>query len=61
MTKEEIEKLVSLRTKLIESYGKLTHYRQNKNAIMREHDHAALLHETIVHLDSVLGAHVKFD
>ena len=61
MKTEEIDSLVRLRTQLIERYNKLKDFRQNRNAIMRELDHAEVLHETIVSLDSVLREHVKFD
>lgn len=61
MKTEEIDSLVRLRTHLIERYNKLKDFRQNRNAIMRELDHAEILHETIVSLDSVLKEHVKFD
>ena len=61
MTKAEIDNLVELRMKLITKYNRLKDYRQNKNAIMREMDHAELLHETIVKLDGVLKQHVSFE
>jgi hypothetical protein len=61
MTKEEIENLVDLRMKLVAKYSRLKDYRQNKNAIMREVEHAELLHETIVKLDGVLKEHVSFE
>jgi len=61
MTKDEIENLVEIRMNLVKKYDRLKDYRQNKNAIMRELDHAELLHETIVRLDRVLKQHVSFE
>ena len=60
MNENEINKLVSLRIKLIKYYEKTKDYRNNKNAIMREIDHAKILHEAIVGIDSVLKEHVEF-
>ena len=58
--KKDVESLINLRTKLINRYEKLKDYRQNKNAIMREIDHAKILHEVIVSLDLVLKNYVNF-
>ena len=60
MKKEEVEILVSLRQKILEKFNRLRDYKSNKNAIMKEFDHAKVLHETIVELDSVLKTHVSF-
>lgn len=60
MNKNEIESLVNLRSKLINHYTKLKDYKQNKNAIMREYDHAKLMHETITSIDHILKDHVEF-
>ncbi len=61
MDSKELQELVDLRLQLVERYGRLKDYRQNKNAIMREYVHAEQLHETIVKLDNILKDHVKFD
>ena len=61
MNKEEIDKLIGLRAKLIKNYNKLKDYKQNKNAIMREIDHAKLLHETVVSIDNILNEYVNFE
>jgi len=61
MEDKEIKQLVSLRSELIENYSKLKDYRQNKNAIMREYDHAQLLHSTISKIDAVLKDYVSFE
>ena len=61
MKEEEIKKLVKLRQHLIERYSRVKDYRQNKNAIMREWDHAELVHETIVKLDDLLKEYVNFE
>ena len=44
MTQEEIDDLVGLRNFLIEKFERVKDYRQNKNAIMREVDHAENRH-----------------
>ena len=61
MNKKEIEALVDLRQGLIAKFARLKDYKSNKNAIMREQDHAKLLHETIVNIDNILKEHVAFD
>ena len=60
MDKNDINKLIILRTKLINDFDRLRDYKNNKNAIMKEVEHASLIHETIVALDSILGEHVEF-
>lgn len=60
MDKETIQKLVSLRTQLITEFSRLRDYKNNKNAIMKEVDHARLVHTTIKRLDEILGSHVEF-
>jgi len=60
MKKEELETLVNLRQSIIVKFNRLKDYKQNKNAIMREIDHAELLHSIIVEIDKVLKAHVNF-
>tara|TARA_Y100001937_G_scaffold125025_1_gene190911 strand:+ start:610 stop:795 length:186 start_codon:yes stop_codon:yes gene_type:complete len=60
MKEIEINKLVELRTVLINKFSSLKDYKGNKNAIMRERDHAMVLHETIVKIDDVLKDYVKF-
>ena len=61
MSKEEIEKLVGLRTELISAFTRLRDYKNNKNAIMKEVDHARLLSNVISKIDEVLKDHVKFE
>ena len=60
MEKKEIETLVILRSNLIKKFDRCRDWKNNKNAIMKEHDHASLIHETIVELDSILKEHVEF-
>ena len=60
MKKEDIESLVSLRQALVQKFTRLRDYKNNPNAIMKEMEHAKLIHETITRLDAVLGDHVKF-
>ena len=61
MTATEIEKLVTLRTDLIKSFKRLRDYKNNKNAIMKESEHARLIHNTIKRIDDVLKEHVQFE
>lgn len=61
MNKEKIEKLVRLRTQLIEEFSRLRDYHNNKNAIMKEIDTARILHDTINRIDEVLKDHVNFE
>lgn len=60
MKKEEIESLVSLRQKLITEFQRLTEWRRDRNAIMKQADHAQSLSETIEQIDSLLKEHVTF-
>lgn len=60
MEKNEVEALINLRQKLLENFNRLRDYKNNANAIMKEIDHASILHETIVKLDKVLEGHVNF-
>ena len=61
MKQNEIEQLVNLRKELIESFSKLREYKNHKNAIMKEADHAKVLHSTIVKIDLILKDYVKFE
>jgi hypothetical protein len=60
MKKEDLDVLINLRMSLIQQYNKIKDYKNNKNAIMREVDHAKIVHETIVEIDKVLKNHVNF-
>jgi hypothetical protein len=60
MEKQEINALVELRNKLIVEFTRLRDYKNNANAIMKEFDHAKILHSTISSLDKILQEHVKF-
>jgi len=60
MKKEEIDVLVNLRQKTLEKFNRLRDYKNNTNAIMKELDHAKVLHEVIVEIDKVLKDHVNF-
>ena len=60
MNKEEIEILVNLRQKTINKFSRLRDYKNNKNAIMKEIEHAQALHDVIVEIDKVLKEHVIF-
>ena len=60
MKKEEVQILVNLRQKVLEQYSRLRDYKNNKNAIMKEVDHARSLHDVIVEIDKALKNHVNF-
>ena len=61
MEKQEVENLVKLRTELISVFTKLRDYKNNPNAVMKEVDHAKVVHTTIARLDIILKDHVKFE
>ena len=61
MEKQDVTNLVQLRTDLIKEFEKLRDYKNNKNAIMKEVQHAKIIHATITRLDNILKKHVKFD
>ena len=61
MNEEDIKNLVGIRKYLIEKFEKCKDYQANKNAIMREIDHAKIVHEAVVRLDKVLSKYVTFD
>ena len=61
MSDEEVKELVALRQFLIEKFERVKDYRQNKNAIMREWDHAEILHATVVKIDMLLKEYVNFE
>jgi len=61
MSEENIKKLVDVRQFLIQKFEKCKDYKSNKNAIMREHDHALILHEAVVKIDKLLSEYVQFN
>mgnify|MGYP003126265885 CR=1 FL=1 len=61
MSEDEVKELVDLRQFLVEKFSRVKDYRQNKNAIMREWDHAELVHATIVRIDNILKQYVNFE
>jgi len=60
MEKKELEILVTLRQKTLDKFNRLRDYKNNKNAIMKEIEHAQALHNVIVEIDKVLKDHVTF-
>lgn len=60
MDKEDLEKILALRQELITHYQTLKDYKSNKNALIKEIDHAARIHRTIIQLDNILKTHVTF-
>jgi len=60
MEKQDIQAMITLRSKLIAEFTKLRDYKNNKNAIMKEVDCARMLHDTIVAIDAILKEKVEF-
>ncbi len=60
MNQEIVEKIIQLRENLIQKYSRVKDYKTNKNALMKEVDHAKILHETISEIDNILKDHVNF-
>jgi len=60
MNKEKLQKLIELRMTLIKEFQKRKDWRGNKNAIMREIEHAEILNETIKKIDAILAGDVTF-
>lgn len=61
MNQITIDKIIQLRSELIHEYGRVKDYKVNKNALMKEVDHARILHETITKIDEILKEHVSFE
>ena len=59
--RELLEGIVNLRLRLISEYSGLRDYKNNKNALMKEEDHALALHSTIVEIDTLLEGLVEFE
>jgi len=57
----DLNKLVVLRQDLISEYSKLRDYKTNRNALMKEVDHAASIHSIIKRIDNILSEHVNFE
>jgi hypothetical protein len=60
MNKEDLDRILGLRKELIDHFERLRDYKSNKNALMKESDHAARIHKTIVTIDEILKEHVSF-
>ncbi len=60
MNKEKLQKLIELRMTLIKEFQKRKDWRGNRNAIMREIEHAEILNETIKKIDAILAGDVTF-
>ena len=60
MKTEEIEKMVALRQSLIRRFESLRDYKNNQNAIMKETEHAKLIHDVVVEIDDLLKEYVTF-
>jgi len=60
MQNQEVQKLIKIRTELINEFSRLRDYKSDKNALMKEIDCASVLHRAINAIDDVLKGHVKF-
>ena len=60
MNKDDLGKLISLRAELVKEFERLRDYKNNKNAIMKEVDHAKVINMVIYKIDDVLKDHVSF-
>ena len=61
MDNELLQEVVNLRQRLILEFNRLRDYKQNKNSLMKEQDHAASLHAVIVEIDQMLQGKVDFE
>ena len=61
MKSNDLERVLELRKKLIGHYQGLKDYRSNKNALIKEIDHAAYIHGIIVEIDNILKPYVSFN
>ena len=57
---EDLNKILQLRSYLIETHARCRDYKNNKNAIMRESDHVESLEQTIKEIDDFLKKYVTF-
>ena len=57
---EDLQKVLNLRQFMITQFLKCKDYKNNKNAIMREIDHAEVLNESIKQIDEFLKKYVQF-
>ena len=60
MDKKDLQKILSVRQELIDHFNTLRDYKNNKNALMKESDHAYIVHKTITQIDEILKEHVEF-
>jgi len=58
---EDLKKLIEARQHLINAHVKCKDYKNNKNAIMRELDHVAVLESSIKKIDEFLTKYVQFN
>ena len=57
---EDLKKIIEARQLLISAHVKCKDYKSNKNAIMREIDHVAVLESSIKKIDEFLTKYVQF-
>ena len=60
MKREDVIKIVELRTELIKRFEKFRDYKNNPNAIMKEVDCVRVITFAITALDEILAEHVQF-
>ena len=59
-SEEDLKKILEVRKYLVLSHERCRDYKNNKNAIMREIDHVAVIEKSIKSLDEFLAKYVKF-
>ena len=60
MKDDKVKALIELRKYLIQKFDRCRDYKTNQNAIMKEVDHAKVIHKTIVDIDTILKEYVDF-
>ena len=60
MNQQDIQKLVEIRTILLNDFRSRQDWQSNRNAIMREIEHIELLEKAIKKIDKILEGHVTF-
>lgn len=60
MNEKDLSELIKLRNETITYYQTLRDYKSNKNALIKEIDHASFVHSIVVKIDNILKDHVKF-
>jgi hypothetical protein len=60
ISQEDINRLVEIRSFLIQNHSRYRDYKSNRNAIMKEADHILVVEKAIKDLDKFLKEYVDF-